>query len=57
MHPARPSVLHRAAAALGAVLAVAVVSRVAWELLRPLVPTLVVLVALLLLYERLVRRR
>jgi CBS-domain-containing membrane protein len=51
-----PSALNRAAAALGALLAVAVVSRVAWELLRPLAPTLLVLLAVCAIYSRVIRR-
>lgn len=52
----QPSALSRAAAALGALLAVAVVSRVAWELLRPVVPILIVLLGMCVFYSRVLRR-
>lgn len=50
------ALLNRAAAVLGALLAVALAARVVWELLRPVVPALAVLLALCLAYYRLVRR-
>lgn len=48
MHP--KSWKNQAMQGLGLVLAVAVVGRVAWELLAPLIPTMLVLLGLLALY-------
>lgn len=36
-----PSLMTRVTSALGGLLAIAIVTRVAWELLRPVVPTLI----------------
>ncbi len=54
--PGGPSVSDKVFAALVVVIAVAVVARVAWLLLAPMLGALVVLAALVLIYRVLVRR-
>lgn len=50
------SLMARVTSALGGLLAIAIVTRVAWELLRPVVPTLVALLVAVVFFRLAVGR-